>query len=96
MLFYLTKLGPLELQEGHYFIHITSRHTSFGLDTQSRDLGAPRPMNHLIAPIEAVQSGIDYLQFWLTFTNNGRRALSCHKILHEITDAGLPANFFAS
>ena len=27
--------------QGHYFIHITSRRTSFGLDTQSRDLGAP-------------------------------------------------------
>ena len=50
----------------------TLRHTSFGLDTQSRDLGALRPMHHLIAPIEAVQSGIDYLQFWLMFTNNGR------------------------
>ena len=61
---------------GHYFIHITSRHTSFGLDTQSRDLGASRPMHHLKAHIEAAQSLIDYLQFWLTFTNNGRYARS--------------------
>ena len=33
--------------------------------------GSYVPMHHLIAPIEAVQSVIDYLQSWLTQWNNG-------------------------
>ena len=58
----LTRISKNVISEallGHLFI--MSRHTSFGLDTQSRNLGALRPMHHLVAPIEAVQLVIDSL-----------------------------------
>ena len=56
-------------------ISIILCHVTLILDwiRRSLDLRARRPMHHLIAPIEVVQSVID--QFWLTFTNNGHTAM---------------------
>ena len=47
-----------------HYTFILRQITSFGLATQGSDLGAPQI-------IEVIHSAIEYLRFWLMFTNNG-------------------------